>query len=139
MVKEIVKDLKILSQKSERFNRKGSETLISDMVETANHHIDRCVGLAAIQIGIPKRVIVVKMGDGKFKPFINPVIIWKGTQTYTATEGCLSLDGERQVKRYKQIRVAYENVQGKTKVENFSGFLAEVIQHEVDHLNGILI
>ena len=139
MVKEIVKDLEILTKRSDRVNFKESGPIIVDLLDTANANSERCSGLAAIQIGVPKRIIVVKMGKGQFRPFVNPVIIWKGNKTYQATEGCLSLEGERTVTRYRQIRVAHETTSGKLKVENFDGYLAEVIQHEVDHLNGILI
>ena len=138
MVKEIVKDQEVLTKKSEKLNKDEPRDFITDMLETADLHKDRCVGLAAIQIGIPKRVILVKMGQN-FKVFVNPNIIWKGSESYIANESCLSLEGEREVKRHKQIRVAYETASGKIKVENFKGFIAQIFQHEVDHLNGVLI
>jgi peptide deformylase len=138
MIKDIVKDTEILSQKSERFEFGKDDYLIQDMIDTAEHHKDHCVGLACIQIGIPKRIILVRQND-TFIPFINPIITQKSNQTYTAKEGCLSLDGEKEVKRHKSVKVIYTTKDKKTKCMVFSGFIAEIIQHEIDHLNGILI
>ena len=147
MVRTIIKDEEMLKQKSDKFMfanvsdmtyNIGDEYLIDDILDTAEAHKDKCVGLAAIQMGIPKRLIVVKMGD-KFVPMINPVIIQKSKDTYTALEGCLSLEGQREVRRHRFIKVAYTTRNGKPKVEMFKGFIAEIIQHEVDHTNGILI
>ena len=147
MVRTIIKDEKMLRQKSDKFMfanvsdmsyNVGDEYLIQDILETAEYHKDNCVGLAAIQMGIPKRLIAVKMGD-KFVPMINPVIIQKSKNTYIAIEGCLSLEGQREVRRHQSIKVAYTTRNNKPKVETFKGFIAEIIQHEVDHTNGILI
>lgn len=138
MIKEIVKDEKILTQKSERFEFGKDDYLIQDMIDTAEHHKEHCVGLACIQIGIPKRIILVRQKD-KFIPFINPIIVQKSKETYTAEESCLSLDGEREVKRHYGVKVIYTTKDKKTKCMAFSGFVAEIIQHEVDHLNGVLI
>ena len=138
MIKDIVKDTEILSQKSERFEFGKDDYLIQDMLDTAEHHKEHCVGLACIQIGVPKRIILVRQND-KFIPFINPIITQRSKETYTAKESCLSLDGEREVKRHKGVKVIYTNKDKKTKCMAFSGFIAEIIQHEIDHLNGILI
>lgn len=138
MVREIVKDTEILTQKSERFVIGQDEHLIKDMLDTANAHKNRCAGLACIQIGVPKRVILVKQGD-KFVPYINPMIVTKSTQTFITTEGCLSLDGLRKVKRHRMVKILYTDRNGKKKSARFEGFLAQVIQHECDHLNGVLI
>ena len=148
MVREIIKDIKFLQQRSDVFEFAGikdktidipaDEYLIQDMLDTANYHIDHCLGLAAVQIGVPKRIIVVKMGK-KFVPFINPVIIKRSKEIYLTREGCLSLDGEREVRRHYTVKVAYTTRNKQVKVETFSGITAEIIQHEVDHLNGILI
>ena len=108
------------------------------MLDTANAHKDRCAGLACIQIGVPKRVILVRQGD-KFVPYINPMIVDKSARTYVAEEGCLSVDGLRKVKRHYSIKLIYTDRNGKTRSGNFNGFAAEIIQHECDHLNGILI
>ena len=138
MVREIIKDTEILAQKSERFVIGQDEHLIKDMLDTANAHKDNCVGLACIQIGVPKRGILVKHGD-KFVPYINPMIVSRSPITYVAEEGCLSVDGLHKVKRHYSIKLIYADRNGKTKSGIFNGFLAEIIQHECDHLNGILI
>lgn len=138
MVREIVKDTEILTQKSERFVIGQDEHLIKDMLDTANAHKDRCVGLACIQIGNPKRVILVRQGD-KFVPYINPMIVGKSAKTYTAEEGCLSVEGLHSVKRHYSIKLIYTDRNGKTRSGNFNGFTAQIIQHECDHLNGVLI
>lgn len=138
MIREIVKDENLLKQKSTNFIFGEDDYLIEDMLDTANAHKERCAGLACIQIGIAKKIILVKQND-KFIPFINPVIIKKSPKTFIAQEGCLSLDGIRPVKRHRSVKVMYSTVQGKLKVQEFNGFIAEVIQHECDHLNGVLI
>lgn len=147
MVREIVKDINFLQQKSDKFEfanisdltmNVGDEYLIQDLIDTAECHRDDCIGLAAIQIGVPKRLIVVKIGKN-FIPFINPIIFQKSKTTYTAREGCLSLDGEREVCRHASIKVAYTTKDKKSEVKTFKGLIAQIIQHEVDHLNGILI
>lgn len=138
MIKDIVKDTEILSQKSERFEFGKDDYLIQDMIDTAEHHKEHCVGLACIQIGVPKRVIIVKHND-KFKVFINPIITQRSNKTYMAKERCLSIDGEREVRRHNGIKVIYTTKDKKLKCMSFSGFPAEIIQHEIDHLNGILI
>lgn len=140
MVKYINKDTESLSQKSVPFdlNDDLDAELLRDMIDTANAHRDNCVGLAAIQVGVPKRVILVRQGD-TFVPFINPMIIKRSPRTYVTVEGCLSLDGERTVKRHSSIKVVWTTPGGKKKSQDFHGHLAQIIQHEVDHCNGILI
>lgn len=138
MIKEIVKDTEILTQKSEKFIIGQDEPLIQDMLDTANEFKNHCVGLACIQIGVPKRVILVRNGD-KFVAYRNPSIIQKSTKTYMTEESCLSLKGKRTVRRHNQIKLLYVDKNGKSKIETFGGFVAQIIQHECDHLNGILI
>lgn len=138
MIREIVKDESILKQKSDRFVLGEDDYLIQDMLDTANAHKDNCVGLTCIQIGVPKRVILVKQGES-FVPFINPMIIKKSPKTYIAREGCLSLDGLREVKRHHSIKVIWTDLNGKRKAKEFSGFIAEILQHEIDHCEGVLI
>ena len=140
MRREIVKDTEVLSQKSVLFDLKDDLDceLLLDMLDTAEAHKESCVGLAAIQVGVAKRVILVRQGD-KFIPFINPMIIKKSPRTYVTEEGCLSLDGTRSVKRHHSIKVTWTDLYGKKQVKEFRGFIAEIIQHEVDHCNGILI
>lgn len=138
MIRDIVKDENILKQKSERFVLGEDDFLIQDMLDTANAHKDRCAGLACVQIGIAKRVILARVGES-FIPFINPVIVKKSPKTYIAQEGCLSLDGLRTVKRHKSVKVMWTDQNGKRKVQEFSGYVAEILQHEIDHCNGALI
>ena len=140
MVKVINKDTESLSQKSVPFDLTSDADgeLLRDMLDTAEAHKENCVGLAAIQVGVAKRAILVRMGD-KFVPFLNPMIIHKSTQTYYADEGCLSLDGTRSVKRHRTIKVMWTELNGKRRVREFNGFTAQIIQHEVDHCNGVLI
>ena len=138
MVREITKDLEILSRKSVDFIPGLDDHLIADMLDTANAHKDNCAGLACIQIGINKRIILVRDGDD-FKVFCNPAIVKRSAKTYMATEGCLSLDGSREVKRHNSVMVSWVTPKGKRNVKEFTGWIAEIIQHEVDHCNGILI
>lgn len=140
MIKDIVKDTEALQQKSEPFEFGKDDYLIEDLLDTAHAHIFEggCVGLAAVQIGVPKKAIVVMIGN-RFVPLINPVIITRSPQTFIATEGCLSLEGTREVKRHRHVKVAYTTPHGVKKMQSFSGFPAQIIQHECDHLNGILI
>ena len=138
MVKDINKDIEFLSQKSSPFIIGEDDNILQDMFDTAESYKETCVGLACIQIGIPKRVILVKQGN-TFVPFINPMIIKKSPRTYVATEGCLSIDGEREVTRHFSIKVTWTTPAGKRQVKEFSGFTAQIIQHEVDHCNGIII
>ena len=139
MVREIVKDAIVLSQKSKAIKADSRQTLqiIQDLIETASEH-EKCVGLAAIQIGEPYRVAVVKSGDGLFIPFVNPTITSTFGKKYEAEEGCLSLDGTRKVMRYEGIEVMHQR--GKKFVkQKFGGYFAEILQHEIDHTNGKLI
>lgn len=139
MIKEIVKDVEFLKQKSEDFNFEIDKDLIQDLLDTANKQKPNCVGLAAPQIGVHKRAIVVLINTG-FKPMLNPIIFWKDLKSrYSTVEGCLSLDGERETKRFRRIKVKYTNENGATIIKQFDGYQAQIIQHEVDHLNGILI
>lgn len=139
MIKEIIKDVEVLSQKSERFVLSGEDDyIVTDLIDTANAHKDVCAGLAAIQLGITKRVIVVRNGD-KFIPYINPAIVGKSPQKYLAVEGCLSIEGEREVRRHRSIKVVFTDSKGKQRCQTFNGVIAQILQHEIDHCNGILI
>lgn len=138
MIKDINKDTDSLSQKSLPFVLGEDDYLIKDMLDTAEAHKENCVGLACIQIGVPKKVILVRQGD-KFIPFINPMIIKKSHGTYEADEGCLSLEGTRRVRRHNSVKVVWTTREGKRKVQEFNGFIAQILQHEIDHCNGILI
>lgn len=138
MVREIIKDPSILTKKSDTFDLEHDMPILQDMLDTAEAHKENCAGLAAIQINEAKRVILVRQGD-KFVPFINPFITMKSRETYMTEEGCLSLEGKHRVKRHYSVMVSYMTKNGKKKVQQFSGYIAQIIQHEVDHLNGVLI
>lgn len=138
MVREIIKDPTILGQKSEPFIFGQDDHIIQDMLDTAKANIDNCAGLAAIQIGEPVCAILVRNGSD-FKAMLNPKIIKKSPSFYWTMEGCLSVDGEHRVKRHRSVLVSYMTKNGKQKTETFTGYIAQIIQHEVDHLNGVLI
>ena len=138
MIKEIIKDENFLTQKSEPVLIEDAQEIVTDLLETAYHHIDNCAGLAAPQIGVLKRVIVVRNGDA-FCPMINPVVVKKTGKKFINSEGCLSLEGSRKVERYSSVLVGFTNTSGKRITKTFNGTLAIIIQHEVDHLNGKLI
>jgi peptide deformylase len=138
MIREIIKDENILTQKSERVELVEAKEIISDLLDTAKAHINNCVGLAAPQIGILKKVIVVRDGN-TFFPMINPIIIKRTGNQFSSKEGCLSLEGERIVKRHPSILVSYQDINGKKLTKTFNSFLSVIIQHETDHLNGKLI
>ena len=136
MVREIVRDEKFLSLPS--VNAARSDTaVVNDLVDTLKAERERCVGMAANMIGLRKRIIAVASGPVVFV-MINPVITRK-TGEYVTREGCLSLDGERDCIRYREIEVEYLDSSFRKKKGTFSGFTAEIIQHEIDHLHGIVI
>lgn len=138
MIKEIIKDETILKTKSIAMDIKKDDDIITDLIETAVAHQDNCAGLAAIQIGAAVKCFVVFNGK-QYVPVINPRILKHSTENYLATEGCLSLEGTREVKRWKWIDVIYANEKGKYIKTRLSGYIAEVFQHEYDHLDGKLI
>lgn len=136
MVKEIVKDTMFLSQKAEKATE-NDKYIAKDLLDTLKANKDRCVGLAANMIGYNKAIICVSSGLYDFV-MINPVITNRNDE-YETEEGCLSLIGERKCSRYKEIEVDYLDVNFNSRHEKFTGFVAEVIQHEVDHTNGVII
>lgn len=138
MIKEIVKDEAILTLKSETVSMEEAKEIIADLLDTAKAHIDNCAGLAAPQIGVNKRVVVVRNGDSFF-PMVNPVVVKKTGKKFLNHEGCLSLDGIRAVERYPSVLINYTDGKGKRQTKTYNGTLAIVIQHETDHLNGVLI
>ena len=136
MIKPIMKDPIFLSQKS------VAATLLdvpvaADLLDTLKAHADGCVGMAANMIGVNKRIIVF---DNMGKPMVmfNPEII-KASDAYETEEGCLSLTGMRKTKRYRSIKVQFQNEAMQTRLKTFTGWTAQIIQHEIDHCNGILI
>ena len=137
MVKDICKDINFLSLKSELMTKEDSH-IILDLKDTLKLHLNGCVGMAANMIGYNKRCIIYVNEKEEMKIMINPVIIKKEIE-YEATEGCLSLDGIRNTKRYKKIKVEYLNTNFEKRIKTFKDFVAQIIQHEMDHLDGILI
>lgn len=136
MIKQINKDTTLLSQKSTPATPKDNQ-VITDLLDTLKSHQDDCVGMAANMIGINKRIIAFQLGNLAI-PLINPVIT-KKSGPYDTEEGCLSLSGERKTKRYQNITVKYLDASFKPQEQSFNDFVAEIIQHEMDHLEGILI
>ena len=108
-----------------------------DLLDTLIAHKDGCVGMAANMIGVLKRIIAFE-DEGTYTVLFNPEIV-KCAQPYEAEEGCLSLPGVRKAKRYKSIKVQYQNSQFQTRFKTYTGWTAQIIQHEIDHCNGILI
>ena len=136
MVKPIVKDIFILSRKAEPATKQDL-AVGQDLADTLRANRERCVGMAANMIGVSKAVIIVSLGLTALVMY-NPVIL-KHDAPYEAVEGCLSLDGERKTTRWQTIEVAYFDSAWKKRRQKYSGQTAQIIQHEIDHLNGILI
>lgn len=140
MIKEIVRDIDFLEKPLEKAESiEEVKDIIVDMLDTARFHTDRCLGMAANQIGSTKRVIVVKITEKDFVTMINPVIVKESTQWYVATESCMSLDGERKVMRKRWVDIMYRDVAFKIKKMHCTGLVAQIVQHEIDHLNGVII
>lgn len=137
MIKELIHSPEMLSVKSE-IATKDDISIANDLLETLISHKDGCVGMAANMIGENKRIIAFD-NDGEYMVMFNPEII-KMSEPYETKEGCLSLlGGPRPCKRYKKIKVKWQNEDFKERIKNFDGFTAQIIQHEIDHCNGILI
>ena len=136
MIKPIVKDVLFLGEKSE-VATKEDMSVVNDLIDTFRANLDGCVGLAANMIGVKKRIIVFAVGSA-IVPMINPVIL-KKEKSYVTEESCLSLTGFRETTRYETIEVEYFDKSFKKQRETFTGFVAQIIQHEVDHCNGIII
>ena len=136
MIKPIIKDVFFLNQKSEPAT-KLDLPIAKDLIDTLADHRESCVGMAANMIGIKKRIIIINMGFVDMIMF-NPVLISKDTP-YEAEEGCLSLVGVRKTIRYQNITVEYFDINWNKKSINLNGWTAQICQHELDHLEGILI
>ena len=111
--------------------------MAQDLLDTLLAHKDGCVGMAANMIGVNKRIIAFE-SDGEYMVMFNPVIV-RQSGAYEAQEGCLSLSGVRKTRRYRTIKVQWQNEKLQTRLRTFSGFTAEIIQHEIDHCQGVLI
>ena len=136
MIRPIVRDVFFLGQKSEP-ETKQDLSVGQDLQDTLRANQNRCVGMAANMIGVRKRIIIVNMGIMNVVMY-NPVIVRKDTP-YETEEGCLSLEGIRKTTRYQNIEVEYFDAGWKKRRQKYSGWTAQIIQHEVDHLDGIII
>ena len=136
MIREICKDEAFLAQKAEPA---AADDLVvaQDLLDTLTAHKGGCVGMAANMIGINKRIIAFD-NEGEYMVMFNPVIV-KQSGPYEAEEGCLSLTGTRKTKRFQTIKVQWQNEKFQTRIKTFTGWTAEIIQHEIDHCEGILI
>ena len=137
MVRELMHDPLFLARKSEPATKEDLP-VARDLLDTLAAHEDECVGMAANMIGVLKRIIVFD-NEGTPMAMLNPEIL-KSSEPYNTEEGCLSLlGGPRPCRRYKKIKVRYETMELQSRIKTFTGFTAQIIQHEVDHVNGILI
>ena len=136
MIRDICKDEFFLSQKAEPATADDRE-IAQDLLDTLAAHKDGCVGMAANMIGVNKRIIIFD-NEGAYQVMFNPVIV-KQSGPYQTEEGCLSLTGRRPTKRWKSIKVQWQNETFQTRLKSFTGWTAEIIQHEIDHCDGILI
>ena len=136
MIRDICKDEAFLAQKAETATAEDLDTA-QDLLDTLAAHREGCVGMAANMIGVNKRIIVFD-DDGKYQVMFNPVIV-KHDGPYEAEEGCLSLTGRRKVKRFQTIKVQWQNEKLQTRRKTFTGWTAEISQHEIDHCEGVLI
>ena len=136
MIRDICRDETFLAQRAERAVLEDLETA-RDLLDTLAAHKESCVGMAANMIGVNKRIIVFD-NEGEYMVMLNPVIV-KQSGSYETEEGCLSLTGRRKTKRFQTIKVQWQNEKLQTRLKTFTGWTAEIIQHEIDHCDGILI
>ena len=141
MIKELMHDPIFLAGKSEVATKEDLQ-VAQDLLDTLIAHKDGCVGMAANMIGVRKRIIAFLDESGRapsYTVMLNPEII-KKEGAYDTEEGCLSLlGGPRPCKRYRSIKVKYQNSELQTRIKTYNGWTAQIIQHEVDHCNGVLI
>ena len=136
MIRDICRDEAFLSQKAEPATPEDMQTA-ADLLETLEHHRDGCVGMAANMIGVNLRIIAFD-NEGEYMLMFNPEII-KKSGPYEAEEGCLSLTGTRRTRRWQSIKVRWQNERFQERIKTFTGWTAEIIQHEIDHCEGIII
>ncbi|MEG0277125.1 MAG: peptide deformylase [Coprobacillus sp.] len=137
MIKEIVKDNFILAQKSTDASN-DDLYIVDDLIDTIQENKERCVGMAANMIGYLKNIIIFQENNA-YTVMINPHIIQTSKETYQTKEGCLSHDGQKDVVRYQKIKIEYLDIDMKKRIKTYSDYTAQIIQHEIDHCNGILI
>ena len=138
MIRPIMKDEDFLARKAAPAVNCGEDVQVArDLLETLEAHKEGCVGMAANMIGVSKRIIAFD-NEGTYMVMFNPEIV-KSSDRYETEEGCLSLTGTRKTKRWKSIKVRYQNEQFQTRFKTFTGWTAQIIQHEIDHCDGIII
>ena len=136
MVKKIIHDPMFLRQNSVDATE-ADKQVVTDLLDTLRANLDRCVGMAANMIGVRKRIIAFD-NEGSYMVMFNPEIV-KKSGAYEAEEGCLSLTGTRKTRRWQSIKVQYQNEKMQIRLKTFTGWTAQIIQHEIDHCNGIII
>ena len=136
MIREICRDETFLAQKAAPATADDLATA-QDLLDTLTAHKDGCVGMAANMIGVCKRIIAFD-NEGTYMVMFNPVIV-RQSGPYETQEGCLSLSGVRKTKRFQTVKVQWQNEQFQTRLKTFTGWTAEIIQHEIDHCEGVLI
>ena len=136
MIQSIMKDPIFLAQKSAPATKEDLQ-VAQDLLDTLTAHKDGCVGMAANMIGVARCVIAFD-NEGAYMVMFNPEIV-KCAGPYETEEGCLSLTGTRKTKRYRSIKVRYQNDRFQIRLKTFTGWTAQIIQHEIDHCRGILI
>ena len=136
MVREICKDEAFLARKAEPATA-DDLVVAQDLLDTLAAHKEGCVGMAANMIGVNKRIIAFD-NDDEYMVMFNPSIV-KQSGAYETEEGCLSLTGPRRTKRFQTIKVQWQNEKFQTRLKTFTGWTAEIIQHEIDHCEGIII
>ncbi len=136
MIREICRDETFLAQKAAPATADDLATA-QDLLDTLTAHKDGCVGMAANMIGVNKRIIAFD-NEGAYMVMFNPVIV-RQSGPYETQEGCLSLSGVRKTKRFQTVKVQWQNEKFQTRLKTFTGWTAEIIQHEIDHCEGILI
>ena len=136
MIRDIMRDAAFLSRRAEPAGP-ADLPAAEDLLETLEAHRDGCVGMAANMIGVNKRLIAFD-SEGTYMVMFNPEIV-KKSEPYEAVEGCLSLSGARRTRRWRSIKVRYQNGAFQTRFKTFTGWTAKIIQHEIDHCEGIII
>ncbi|MDY6295286.1 MAG: peptide deformylase [Schwartzia succinivorans] len=137
MIKNIIHDEDFLKQPSAPATKEDIPTA-RDLIDTLAFHKEHCVGMAANMIGVLKNIIVINTGTETIA-MLNPEIVKTSAKRYKTEEGCLSLNGERETERFESVEVKYHDLEWKKQKQKFSGFPAQIVQHEIDHCQGILI
>ena len=137
MIKNIIHDEDFLKQPSAPATKEDIQTA-RDLIDTLAFHKGHCVGMAANMIGVLKNIIVINTGTETIA-MLNPEIVKTSAKRYKTEEGCLSLNGERETERFESVEVKYRDLEWNKQKQKFSGFPAQIVQHEIDHCKGILI